>query len=112
VSTFCGRCESVCPVEIPLVKLMRQWRDFSFVDASAGRSKALMRAWAFLARRPPLYHAATRMGTTLLAAFARGRGVVWWLPFAQAWTRYRDLPAPQGGTFQARWARRQREGAR
>ena len=110
-STFCGRCESVCPVEIPLVKLMRQWREFSFVDASAGRSKALLRAWAFLARRPRLYHAATRAGASLLAAFARGRGSFSRLPFAQAWTRYRDLPAPQGQTFQSQWARRQREDA-
>jgi L-lactate dehydrogenase complex protein LldF len=108
-STFCGRCESVCPVEIPLVKLMRQWREFSFVEESAGSSKTLLRAWAFLARRPRLYHAATRMGAALLTAFARGRGAFAWLPFAQAWTRYRDLPAPQGATFQARWARRQRE---
>src|SRR5882724_2552128 len=26
-STFCGRCESVCPVRIPLPKLMRHWRE-------------------------------------------------------------------------------------
>src|SRR5712675_110651 len=25
-STFCGRCESVCPVKIPLPKMMRHWR--------------------------------------------------------------------------------------
>src|SRR6201993_4478063 len=25
-STFCGQCESVCPVKIPLPKLMRHWR--------------------------------------------------------------------------------------
>ena len=26
-STFCGRCEEVCPVRIPLPKLMRHWRE-------------------------------------------------------------------------------------
>ncbi len=26
-STFCGKCEEVCPVRIPLPKLMRYWRD-------------------------------------------------------------------------------------
>ena len=109
-STFCGRCEQVCPVEIPLVKLMRQWREISFGEGSAaGRSKALLRAWAFLARRPRLYHAAARTGTALLHAFARGRGAFSSLPFAGAWTRHRDLPAPQGQTFQAQWARRPRE---
>jgi L-lactate dehydrogenase complex protein LldF len=54
--------------------------------------------------RPPLF-----TGTAALRAFARGRGAVSRLPLAEAWTRYRDLPTPQGETFQAQWARRQRE---
>ena len=29
-STFCGRCESVCPVRIPLPGLMRHWREREF----------------------------------------------------------------------------------
>ena len=29
-STFCGRCEEVCPVRIPLPKLMRHWREREF----------------------------------------------------------------------------------
>jgi len=110
-STFCGRCEQVCPVEIPLVTLMRQWREVSFGDARPGRSKTLLRVWAFLAQRSRLYHAATRAGAALLHALARGRGAISRLPFADAWTRYRDLPAPQGQTFQAQWARRQRRQA-
>ncbi len=109
VSTFCGRCEQVCPVEIPLVGLMRQWREVAFGEPGDGRSKLLLRVWAFLAQRPRLYHAAARMGTAALRAFARGRGTVSRHPLAEAWTRYRDLPTPQGETFQARWARRQRE---
>jgi L-lactate dehydrogenase complex protein LldF len=108
-STFCGRCEQVCPVEIPLVSLMRKWRELSFGEASGGTSKALLRAWALLARRPRLYHAAARASAGVLSAIARGRGSLARLPFARAWTRYRDLPAPQGSTFQTQWARRQRK---
>src|SRR5207248_5599135 len=29
-STFCGRCEEVCPVRIPLPNLMRHWREREF----------------------------------------------------------------------------------
>ena len=29
-STFCGKCESVCPVKIPLPMLMRHWREREF----------------------------------------------------------------------------------
>ena len=29
-STFCGRCEEVCPVRIPLPRMMRSWREREF----------------------------------------------------------------------------------
>jgi L-lactate dehydrogenase complex protein LldF len=44
----------------------------------------------------------------LLGRFAGGRGRFRKLPFAQAWTASRDLPAPQGGTFMDQWQRRMR----
>src|SRR6266446_3758141 len=31
-STFCGQCESVCPVKIPLPKMMRHWRERQFAE--------------------------------------------------------------------------------
>ena len=39
-STFCGRCESVCPVKIPLPKMMRHWRERQFAEklSAAGLS--------------------------------------------------------------------------
>jgi len=38
-----------------------------------------------------------------------GRGAISWLPFATAWTRHRDFPAPQGGTFMAAYRRGDRK---
>jgi L-lactate dehydrogenase complex protein LldF len=49
------------------------------------------------------------MGMRALALIGRGRGRFAWLPFAGGWTRYREMPAPQGATFQAQW--RARSGA-
>ena len=43
----------------------------------------------------------------LLAAMGRRRGRLSRLPLAGGWTRYRDLPAPEGPTFRAQWAARQ-----
>jgi L-lactate dehydrogenase complex protein LldF len=34
------------------------------------------------------------------------------LPLAGGWTAYRDLPLPQGGTFQQLWAAQSRDGER
>lgn len=105
-STFCGRCEEVCPVEIPLVRLMRRWRAVSLSEPRARRERAMLRAWAFLARRPALYHRTARMMMALLALLGRTRGVLPRLPLAARWLRHRDLPAPQGPTFQHLWAQR------
>src|SRR6201984_647902 len=55
-STFCGKCESVCPVKIPLPKLMRHWREREFERHLTPRTvRQGLALWAFIARRPKLY---------------------------------------------------------
>ncbi len=111
-STFCGRCEQVCPMKIPLPKLMRHHREADFEAGASGSTSAAYRAglglWAAIARRPRLYHLLARFGMAALGALGRRRGRFRWLPMAGGWTRHRDFPAPQGRTFQQLWAERQR----
>jgi len=108
-STFCGRCESVCPMRIPLPKMMRHWREKEFEEKlSPPIARRGLAFWGFFARRPSLYRLATRIGMPLLARFAGKRGRFSKLPFAGGWTAHRELAAPQGGTFQAQWRRQQR----
>lgn len=111
-SSFCGKCEEVCPVKIPLTGLMRTWREQSFAAGPGRTQRGLLAVWAFFARRPRLYHAATSIGTALLAAFGRSRGAFRRLPFAGGWTASRDLPRPQGRTFQKLWKAERRRGTR
>ena len=107
-STFCGRCESVCPMKIPLPNLLRHWREAEFAqDGGSMTYRAGLRFWAFFAKRPRLYHTAARLGINLLGTLSRGKGAFLRLPGAGGWTRHRDLPAPQGRTFQQLWAERQ-----
>ena len=104
-STFCGRCEAVCPMKIPLPGLMRKWREEEFKGGGTPMMFGLgLKLWAMLAKRPRLYHAATRFGITALSGWSFGRGKFRSLPFARGWTKHRDMPAPQKGTFQALWA--------
>ena len=108
-STFCGRCESVCPMRIPLPKMMRHWRTSEFerhLQPSVARYGLAL--WAFFAKRPALYRLAARMAAGTLGALGRRRGKFSRLPMAGGWTRYRDLPAPQGKTFQQLWAHQSR----
>lgn len=107
-STFCGRCEDVCPVEIPLVSLMRDWREITADAPSGWRDRAMLRAWALLARHPLAYRWATRFAARTLQFAGRARGRLRWLPFAAGWTRHRDFPAPQGLTFRDAWALKER----
>jgi L-lactate dehydrogenase complex protein LldF len=105
-STFCGRCESVCPVRIPLPKLMRHWREREFErHLTPATVRSGLRLWGFFATRPALYRLTTRVAMGALGLAGRQRGRFAWLPMAKGWTKYRDFPAPQGETFQQRWKR-------
>ena len=105
-STFCGKCESVCPVRIPLPKLMRHWREREFerhLTPSAVRWNLAL--WGFVARRPALYRWVTRAAALGLGFLGRKKGRFSTMPLAGGWTESRDLPAPEGDTFFARYAR-------
>ena len=110
-STFCGRCESVCPVKIPLPKLMRHWREREFerhLTPAAQRNNLAL--WSWFARRPGIYRLATRAAVWGLGLLGRGKGAFTSLPLAGGWTKGRDLPVPEpGGTFMARYAKARRE---
>ena len=103
-STFCGRCESVCPMRIPLPKMMRHWRERDFAKGNPPLTQRLaLKAWAFLARRPRLYQALTGLAMPVMAKVGERKGRFRSLPLAGGWTRHRDLAAPQGKTFQQLW---------
>jgi L-lactate dehydrogenase complex protein LldF len=101
-SSFCGACESVCPVRIPLPKLMRHWRERAFErHLVSGRQRFALAFWGFFARHPWLYRLAMRVAVRALPLIdAR--------ILAKGWTESRDFPAPQGETFQAQFAQRAR----
>jgi L-lactate dehydrogenase complex protein LldF len=104
-STFCGRCESVCPMRIPLPKMMRHYREREFERGLLPRAvRSGLGAWAFVVKRPWLYHRAARIAMRALGLLGRRRGSFHNLPLAAGWTATREFPAPQGKTFQHLWA--------
>lgn len=111
-STFCGRCEAVCPMRIPLPKLMRRWREIEFEEGETPvLTRWALRGWATLAQWPSAYHRLSRFMVGAMRFSAGKHGAFTWLPFAGGWTAGRDLPAPQGRTFQQIWAERQKAAA-
>jgi L-lactate dehydrogenase complex protein LldF len=101
---FCGRCEAVCPMRIPLPRMLRYWREQAFEKRlDPPRQRWALMVWAWLARHPGIYRTATRLAVRYLAWRGRPLGRLNYLPYAEGWTATRDLPAPQGATFMDRW---------
>jgi len=102
--TLNGKCQEVCPVDIPLPTLLRGWRDRSWRE---GLEPAAMRfgmgVFTFVASRPWLYRLQTAVAVRVLRLFSRG-GWIRSMPGLGPWAEYRDFPAPEGRTFMARYA--------
>ncbi|MFD2261729.1 LutB/LldF family L-lactate oxidation iron-sulfur protein [Lacibacterium aquatile] len=105
-STFCGKCAEVCPMQIPLPKMMRHWRER---QAEQGLAPKTVRwglgFWGYFAKRPKLYRWMARIGAFSLSKLAGKQGRIAKLPLAGGWTDVRDMPAPQGRSFQDLYAR-------
>jgi L-lactate dehydrogenase complex protein LldF len=108
-SSFCGRCEEVCPMKIPLPKMMRHWRERQFSHGLGSPTPRWgVRLWAFFATRPRLYRLAAAAAAWALGRLGAKQGGFRRLPLAGGWTGTRDMPAPQGRSFHALYAERRR----
>lgn len=105
-SSLCGRCDSVCPVRIPLSGLLRKLRDKQPANGKLGGPAISLFSW--LACRPVLYAFLTNIGTHCLHLAALGKGKVRRLPLLANWTRFKDLPVSDRGSFQQQWKKRRR----
>ena len=109
-STFCGRCESVCPMRIPLPKMMRHWREDEFErHLSPATTRWGLGFWAFFAKHAGFYRLGARLAVRILGKLGSSKGRFKKLLFAGGWTKHRDFPAPEGKTFQELWAERDRK---
>ncbi len=103
-STFCGRCAEVCPVKIPLPKIMRYWRAREYASGLAPRTATLgLSLWAYAVKRPALYRKAAAFAARALHALAGRRGTITAIPAMYGWFVARDFPAPLGKTFHELW---------
>jgi len=108
-ATFCNQCGVVCPVKIPLPDLMRKLRERQFERRLKPWSeRAALSVWGWAVRRPAIYAMMTALGARVLAMMGGAGKRIHHLPFGGGWTAGRDLPAPEGRTFRALYARSRR----
>ncbi|HUT53491.1 MAG TPA: LutB/LldF family L-lactate oxidation iron-sulfur protein [bacterium] len=103
-SSLCGACTEVCPVGIPIHKILIELRRRASDRDRRGPvpERMAFRAWSELWSRPAGYKL-----TALAASSARlisGGAMLHRLPPpGSAWTKDRDFPAPSATPFRKRW---------
>ncbi len=103
-SSFCGRCNEVCPMQIPLTKLMRKLRERPQTKRTLF-AKITMFAWSQLAKRPKLYNLALKASLPLLSMAAKQSWLMEKVPGVKAWSKHRSLPKITKTSFQEAWAK-------
>src|ERR1051326_7047220 len=107
-SSFCGRCEAVCPVKIPLTKIMRYWRGESFARGIPRSSfNTGLKVWAWAACRPKFYRRMASLAARAMRVMAGRNGRIRSLPVLNGWFVARDLAKPAAESFQSQWRKRQ-----
>ena len=105
-SSLCGRCEAVCPVRIPIPRMLRRLRERGREEGlSPPLERWAVAAWAWIALRPRVYRLWARFLAGVLRTAAGRSGRLRRLPLSRGWTARRDFPAPQGETFMDLWRR-------
>jgi L-lactate dehydrogenase complex protein LldF len=106
-ATFCGECQVVCPVKIPLPDLMRKLREQQFErELRPWAERAGIRAWSYAVRRPKLYATLASLGAKVGSWLGGRERLIHRLPGIDGWTRGRDMPAPAGRTFRELYRQR------
>ncbi len=102
--TLNGRCQAVCPVRIPLPKLLRKLRSQIFERGLVDRpSRFGLAMWGLIARHPKIFRMTIGLSAWFLCRLGGRRGSIQNLPLGSGWTKTRDFPAASGRGFVSSW---------
>jgi L-lactate dehydrogenase complex protein LldF len=108
-SSLCGTCVEVCPVSIPLTKLIRFSREQTFAQRlNPVSSRPFLIAFQFIALRPSLYRLISSCAAFFLALLPKKQHRLSHIPFLKGWFAHRNFPQSQRQTFQSLWKQYQK----
>lgn len=101
-SSLCGACEEVCPVAIPIPKMLLSLRDDLHGKVPPIKGTPSFGPWSYMTSHPALWKASLSTGKTI------GWGAAKILPNAslQSWLKSRDLPDWPKQSFRSLWKKR------
>ena len=115
-STLCGACAEVCPVKIPIPKLLLRLRQEAMQPTEAGKAlipgagskrgkgEAMIWAgWKIIHNRPAAYRALTRLAGLAGGMIPKNLGPL------KAWSRFREIPRPAATSLHQLLKERPRE---
>jgi L-lactate dehydrogenase complex protein LldF len=97
-SSLCGACEEVCPVRIPIPRMLLQLRDETF-QAGANTDNIPWKVFSMGATKPFVW----KSGLMLLPLAPMAPH-----PLKSAWKSSRDLPKNDQESFRAWWSKRKK----
>ncbi len=108
-SSFCGRCEEVCPVRIPLPKIMRHARQKAYAsNLLSFKENFLLSLWGYIVKYHFLYRITSYVSIKCLRLISRQKGYVQWLPFFGTYFSHKYLVAPTQDSFITQYKRQQK----
>ena len=106
--TLNGKCQEVCPVNIPLPTMLRTWRAKSWQRGHETIVSRLgINSFIQLATSPRIYHFSTSIAVKFMHTLSKD-GWISRMPLAGAWTKNRDMPAPAMSTFMQQYEQQQK----
>ncbi len=94
-STFCGKCETVCPVKIPLTSLMRNCREKEYNQhLDSTRSRFFLTVWGFLVTHPKLYRMLVFIVRKIMRLSSKNKTYLTYFPLLKNWTKFRFMTVP------------------
>lgn len=90
-ATMCGACDHVCPVKIPLTKLLRNLRQKVIHQEGTNTIEKLsLTLWNWLCHKRWRYQLATRIGRLLMRMLGDSSGMIRTIP-GNPWTKTRNI---------------------
>jgi L-lactate dehydrogenase complex protein LldF len=108
-SSLCGACRDVCPIRLDIPRMLLSLRHRTVEEEPTPATLRVgMAIFGWIASRPRLYRAATRVARIVLRRAAPDGWLRRAPGLAAGWTAVRDLRTPAPVSFQEEWRARQK----